>query len=509
MRGLLPIALLVALTSVPAPVWAGKPGEGVLELSITDRDTGKPLPCRIHLKNAAGVARKVNKLPFWHDHFVCPGNVTLVLPKGNYTFTIEHGPEFADRGGYFTITDYAQDQKVVDLKRAVNMVEENWWAGDLHAHRSAREIELLMQADELNVVPLVTWSNKKNEWPTDRKPADYITLFDEHRYYDVTAGEDTRACGSLLFLRLNSAIELPAANDTATSSVDLINRAKAQPNAWIDVVDPTSWDLPLWLATGKIDSIELINDDILRGPMKIPTSGRARPRSSEDKRKPDPREHATWLQEIYFHILNCGLRIPPSAGSGSGVSINPLGYNRTYVWVDKDQLDYEAWWEGLAEGRVTVTNGPLVRPFANGRIPGHVFKLIEGEKLEVDVAMNLATRDKISYLEVIKNGRAVQSIRLEDWARTGHFPPFACDESGWFLVRVICDMPDSCRYALSGPWYVEAARRPTRVSRRSVQFFLDWLAQRAAQLKDTPSYAADLTTARTFWEDLLAKANAD
>ena len=35
-----------------------------------------------------------------------------------------------------------------------------------------------------------------------------------------------------------------------------------------------------------------------------------------------------WTQDIYYALLNCGLRIPPSAGSASGVLPNPVGYNR-------------------------------------------------------------------------------------------------------------------------------------------------------------------------------------
>lgn len=501
------------MLSAACSAQAGKPGEGVLELTITDRDSGQPLPCRIHLQSTAGVARKVNKLPFWHDHFACPGKVTLTLPKGNYTFTIEHGPEYADRSGHFTINDYSQDQKVVDLKRAVNMADEGWWAGDLHVHRSQREIELLMQADELYIAPLITWTNKKDDFPSAVQPADRVVNVDG-RYYDTSAGEDERASGTFLFHRLNRPLLLPTANHELPTAVDLARQAHAQPDGWVDVANPTSWDLPVLLAAGQVDSIELLSEDLLRSGTRPLSRGKSRTKAAGDSRKPAPREQAAWLQEIYFHMLNCGLRIPPSAGSGSGVAPNPLGFNRMYVYVDKTDFSYDTWWESLRAGRVTVSNGPLIRPFANEQVPGHVFELPEGEKLDVDVAMNLATRDKISYLEIIMNGRVASTVRLEDWAKTGHFPPFKCSESGWFLVRVVCDVPDRLRCALSGPWYVESTSQPRRVSRRSAKFFLDWLNERAAQIKDEES---DVTAhlrkqcdeARAFWENLVSQANVD
>ena len=62
---------------------------------------------------------------------------------------------------------------------------------------------------------------------------------------------------------------------------------------------------------------------------------------------------------MYFKLLDCGLRIPPTAGSGSGVSPNPAGYNRVYVHLD-GSFDYQQWWKSLKAGQVVVTNGPLL-----------------------------------------------------------------------------------------------------------------------------------------------------
>jgi hypothetical protein len=44
-------------------------------------------------------------LPFWHDHFVCPGAVSLDLAAGEYTYECERGPEYTLRKGSFTVAD--------------------------------------------------------------------------------------------------------------------------------------------------------------------------------------------------------------------------------------------------------------------------------------------------------------------------------------------------------------------------------------------------------------------
>src|SRR6516162_8093125 len=68
---------------------------GRVEITVVDKATGKPVPCRVHLKDATGKGRKAGTLPFWNDHFVCRGAVTVELSAGRYTVEVEHGPEYS------------------------------------------------------------------------------------------------------------------------------------------------------------------------------------------------------------------------------------------------------------------------------------------------------------------------------------------------------------------------------------------------------------------------------
>ena len=104
---------------------------------------------------------------------------------------------------------------------------------------------------------------------------------------------------------------------------------------------------------------------------------------------PPPLGNGYWTQEIYYHVLNAGLRVPPSAGSASGVLPNPVGYNRVYVHLDRE-LTYSDWWKGLKDGRSFVTNGPLLRVTANGQFPGHVFQAFAAALDEGDAALDRA-----------------------------------------------------------------------------------------------------------------------
>ena len=197
---------LVRLAIVPAQLVHA--GGGEFRITVVDADSGDPLPCRMHLKNAKGAAQKAARMPFWHDHFVFPGKLKLKLPKGTYSFELEHGPEYADRKGYFTIEDGADDGQAIDMKRSVDMAAEGWWSGDLHIHRSDKDIRLLMQAEDLHVAPLITWWNDKNAWKGTPLPKEPVVRFDGNRIYDLLGGEDERGGGALLFFNLAAPLDL-------------------------------------------------------------------------------------------------------------------------------------------------------------------------------------------------------------------------------------------------------------------------------------------------------------
>src|SRR5262249_18307165 len=161
--------------------------------------------------------------------------------------------------------------------------------------------------------------------------------------------------------------------------------------AWVDVANPASWDLPLWLAHGAIDSFELAWPQLARDKT-LPDPPGSKPR--DNRHYPGKWGPGLFGQEIYYHLLNSGLRIPPTAASASGDAPKPPGYDRVYVYLG-EQFSESAWWEALRQGCCVVTNGPLLRPLVSGRRPGYVFQAAAGETVTLEVSLNLSTRDKI------------------------------------------------------------------------------------------------------------------
>ncbi len=497
------LALLAALAAAPLHA-----ADGELELRVIDKETGDPIAARMHLVNQRGRSVIPKGVLGWKDHFVFAGTVILKLPPGEYRFEIERGPEYALRTGTFSIKSGDRDAKQVDMQRFVNMAEEGWWSGDLHVHRSPNDIRLLMLAEDLHVAPVITWWNDKNAWEKEDAPNSPIVTFQDNRFYDLMAGEDERGGGALLYFGRHQPLPIQDAGREYPSSLHFLKMAKSEGAVHVDVEKPFWWDLPLWLASGLVDSIGIAHNHMWRdGVLGDEAWGKPR----DTLLYPGNHGNGRWTQDIYYHVLNSGLRVPPSAGSASGVLPNPVGYNRVYVYVP-GELSYERWWEALRAGRVVVTNGPMLRPLANGQPPGHVFTAPAGETVELQISLELALREKVEYLQIVRNGKVEHEVRLDEYAQAGgQLPPVEFKESGWVLVRAITNNPKTYRFASSGPFYVEIGGVP-RISRASAQFFLDWVYERARALEaDTPEQKAELLEewrmARDFWKARLDAAN--
>ncbi len=508
MRSLTMILLLALLGNIGNLATADN---GRVKIAVVDQE-GEMLPCRIHLYDEAGKPQRAGDLPFFRDHFVCPGKVELALPAGEYRVEIERGPEYEQYAGSFTLAASSVKEVPVCLKRLANLTVEGWYSGDLHVHRAIEDIPLLMRAEDLHVSPVITWWNSRNLWSARQTPRNPLVQIDGNRYYHVMAGEDEREGGALMYFNRSRALPITDSSREFPSPMKFVTEARQQGDVWIDAEKPFWWDVPVWLASGEIDSVGLANNHMCRSRM-YESEAWGRPRDTN--RLPAPRGNGFWTQEIYYHILNCGLRVPPSAGSASGVLPNPLGYNRVYVHCG-DDFNYDTWWQGLKAGRSFVTNGPLLLATANGHKPGHVFTSTEEKPVEIDVEVSLISRDRVTALEIIKNGKIERTVPTAEQSRPIGLGKMTFRKSGWFLVRAITDLEHTFRFASTAPYYVEVGSDKRYVSRRSANFFLDWVVERIGRvpLKLTESdKLADVLAhhqeAKKFWQQVAAEANAE
>ncbi|MCP5517844.1 MAG: CehA/McbA family metallohydrolase [Verrucomicrobiales bacterium] len=488
------LALLPAVALIA--VGPGR-ADGRLRLSITEGATSRSAPCSVFLTSPDGRPVRPPGLPFWNDHFATDGRSEFPLPAGLYRYELDRGPEFHVARGERVVRDGETATLSARLERIADLPAEGWWSGETHVHRDRAEIPLLMRTADLHLAEVVTWWNETNPWTDANMPATPVLHFDEHRFADVLAGEDERNGGALLFFGRRTPLAITGSQREYPPSMRFLRAAKQDPATWVDVEKPFWLDFPIWLASGLVDSVGICQNHMQRGGM---LDNEAWGRARDTAKYPGPHGNGFWTQDIYYHALNCGFRLPPTAGSASGVLPNPVGYNRLYAHVE-GELTYPKWWEAVRAGRAFVSNGPLLRCRAGGQLPGHVFKSDQPIRIVIDGQLD--SRDPVAAVELVRNGR-VEAISLPT--------AITVQESGWFLVRARADVAHTFRFASTAPWYVEIGNDPRHVQRESAQFFLDWVRERRAglQLDDASQRAEvveEIARAEEFWKRKVAQAS--
>ncbi|MEO8773781.1 MAG: CehA/McbA family metallohydrolase, partial [Gelidibacter sp.] len=440
--------------------------------------------------------------------FPCNGQFKMKLPYGEYYYEVDHGPAYELLKGNFSVNQKEKNLKW-QLHEIIDLKKKNWYAGETHIHRKLEDVPLLMRAADLYVGEVITSWNANTSAPQPSH-VQSVLRFDVNRYYD-NASEDERGGGALLFFNLKEPFDFSKQKTEyppLTSSIyKVLEKSK---DAWADLEKPFWPDVPILLSTGKINSIGIANNHMLKsGIFDTEAWGKKR----DTLKYPSPLGNAYWTQEIYYQILNTGFRIPPSAGSASGVLWNPVGYNRLYAHVN-GTLTYAKFWAAVKAGNCFVSNGPILLCKANNQLPGHIFKSNGAKPFTISINAELYSRDSITTIEIIKDGKVCATISPKEVKNNRFTSVIKFEKSGWLLVRAISTAHENFRFASSAPFYVEIGADKKYISKASCQFFIQWLNERAASLKIENVMERDevysyINKAHEFWEDLLSKANAE
>ena len=502
----------------------GDAAEGTLTLRVVDEATGKPIAARVELTRPTLTASRTKRRTSRRDAFrivrplpargaigtsfgfVLEDSLEINLKEGPYQFRVTRGPEYRVIQGNFAIEKTSVDEHVVSLSRILNMKKLGWISGDClvpqskHRSQFKNNLERRMSAEGLQVAT-EEGGEEGNGNPQIQVRAG-IVFYDlpDKASKEVTDQElaTLKAIGNVAQLRREKPTSLQA---TTTS----------QPR--IAIENPFAWPLPVYLSSQQIDGCFVLGDWLrLDATIRKPSSGRPYP----DEMLPDDRSLGREVEQIYWEMLNCGFRIAPLAGSGDEAVDHPVGYNRLYVASDLDvandagsssteaSINRKQWWDGVWRGGSFATNGPLMQPKLDGKLPGHVFSLSSGEELNLTPELTLTVQDPVEYLEVILNGMIHTTTKLDEFAKAGgRLKPIRVNQSGWALIRVVTLHKGHFRAAMTAPWYFEVDGQP-RISKRSVKFFQSWLADYESELKkrsvmNLAKYAPFIRGARRFW----------
>src|SRR5207244_2976183 len=227
---------------------------------------------------------------------------------------------------------------------------------------------------------------------------------------------------------------------------------------------------------------------------------RDNPRIETDK---DGFTELGWLHfgwEQYYALLNCGLRMRPTAGTANGVHPVPAGFSRVYVDIGFEEFTPELWQKRLSEGRSFVTTGPMLEVLMNDGL----FEFSRNSKphrvgliVDVRIAGEVLSQYPLDRIEIVNGDGLVSVIRpTKQTKRTGEYfynqfvEKLNADHSTWFAVRCFEKLPDGrLRFAHSAPAFVDFEDAPVRPRRDQVRYLIQRCEEEIARNKDVLSDA--------------------
>ena len=472
-------------------------------LTVVDADTRQPLAARVYLQSAAGKwhyfqsagsavryekQNWINENSIEYHTTISPHPCVASLPAGKYKLTVKRGKSYFPHVLEFDVAD-ANVQLNVDLKRWNDPAQRGWYSGDTHLHREIADLENVIIAEDLNVaLPLTNWVTISDKPPAAGNKnlatiPDELVVVDQHHviwprsteYEIFTVGDQQHTLGALFILGHKSGLELgvPPWRPVVESILD------SDPHAVFDM-DKLAWPFAMLLPTICPDAVyEISNNHTWRTEFAFRDWYTPAPNYMQSPFGATKGGHRQWLDftmGMYYTLLNCGLRMPPSAGTANGVHPVPAGFGRVYVHLP-DGFSFDAWMKGLKQGRSFVTTGPMLYASANSKDPGHVFKFADANSIQLQ--MEVLSEQPISYGEILVNGRPEillrgQREKLANGAyRLNIKSNVEIKRSGWVAVRFWEPRPDGqSRFVHSAPWYVEVGQEPVRIHPEEKEYLI-------------------------------------
>jgi hypothetical protein len=452
---------------------------GFLRLKVMDAQTGQPTIGRISLRADNGRFHappgSLHRSLRGRGHFYCDHTAELTVPAGTYRLRGYHGPEYKVAAREFTVEAGQTHEVTVELERWAHLAKEGWYSGELHIHanygygswfNTPESMRQQCAGEDLNVCNFMVANSDADvvyDRPFFRGELDPLSTPEHILYWN----QEFRSTiwGHMTLVNLKQLVEPIFTGFQGTtnpwdtpSNADVADRAHWQQGVvnYTHVAQADDWSrtpyaaksIPIDVALGRIDTLDINNSWTASVPL--------------------------WHQ-----LLNCGFRIPATAGTD--VFLNRIGSNlpggdRVYVHCGAP-LSYERWIDGLKAGRSFVTNGPLLTFTVNGEEPGHVWKL--GEKPRVRVKASARSQFPLAKAELIHNGKVIAAATLSgDQLSAALDQELALDHGGWLAFRAdgpgTPDTPLPSMNAHTNPVYVEAGGVVQR-SADEARAFLAWI----------------------------------
>ena len=525
-------------------------------LRVKDED-GKPTTAAFEIKDAQGRvyplrSKRLEPDFFFHDQVYRSDGENVRLPAGRYTVAMSRGPESVVKRSTLDVTASTKEASF-QSERWIDPSKFGWWSGDHHIHAAGcahyvKPTEGVLPAamirhvkgEDLKVGANLTWGpgfdyQKQFFCGTVDKVSEYPYLL----RYDVEVSQfGSHQSGHLVLLRLKE--QMYPGGDSKhhwpTLGLNTLKWAKKQgavcgPAHSGSGLDVKSTELPNYIVPpyNGIGANEYIVDITHEVPGP---DGKLVP--AIDFTSTVDTQFRSELN-MWYNTLNCGFRQRISGETDFPcITGERVGLGRSYVKLD-GKLDYDAWCEGIRQGRAYVSEGKShlidfkVADLPVGEMgselklkqPGTVRATVKAAALleekpgpkrgslpwSIEQARIEGTREV--PVELIVNGYPVarKTIVADGKLRDVELEA-KVERSSWVAVRIL---PSSH----SNPVFVLVDGKPIRASKRSAEWCLKGVDQCWSQKERTYKPAemddakAAYAHARDTYRKILAECEVD
>jgi hypothetical protein len=427
------------------------PGGATLAGSVTDKATGERIPVKVSVISSPGnfahPQDAILKVGTGDPFFYADGAFEVKVPRGLTKVVVERGTEYVP--SVLTVDMPARGTVTVDveLERWSELGEEGWHPGNTHIHydeKEERPDERLWfdpRVEDLRMTAISVLQRWDFDYASNKYQPGMLTEFSTAHHY-VQCGEENRhgarwdenadmGYGHIMLLSIRNIVEpvsrgmlVDAFTPDYPPLVYACDDTRRQGGIVIWCHNGRGLEAPVAAAMGKVDAFNLF----------------------------DP----YWTDveyDIYYRMLNAGIRLPASTGSDWFLCSG----NRVYAQSD-GPFDYESWVQALTAGRTFITNGPALTLSVDGRAPGAEIEATAGRQLSGLV--NWKSHYPVNQVELVSNGAVVASESFPEGSTEGNLEAdVAAETDGWVAARVSSTARDSYFqpvFAHTSPVYVNA-----------------------------------------------------
>lgn len=417
---------------------------------VIDEQNGQLLEARVQVLASSGqfVHPKdaILKVGPGSPFFYSDGTFEVDVVRGPTRIVVERGTEYVPARIDVEAPKRGTLTTEVVMRRWSDLAQRGWHPGNTHIHYDEKEsrpderLRLDPRIEDLRMTAVSILKRGDLEYATNKYPVGMLNDFSSAHHY-VQCGEESRhnqepwtiGYGHIMLLNLRNAVD-PLSRGVLVDPFEpdypplsfACDDARRQGGIVIWCHNGQGMEAPVAAALGKLDAFNLF----------------------------DPNWNDAEY-DIYYKMLNAGLRLPASTGSDWYIS----SANRVYAHSGVD-FDYESWLQALKEGRTFITNGPALHLTVQEQEPGSSLEVNVDEKLSA--LLSWQSHYAVHRVELLFNGNVVASQSFEGGSYQGKMEsdvPATAD--GWLAARLFSDTRDSFAqpvFAHTSPIYVSVGR---------------------------------------------------